>query len=403
MAKLDLAQVPDPELRGRRVLVRVDFNVPLTPDGGVADDLRIRATLPTIRHLLKRGAALILLSHLGRPKGEPRAEFSLEPVARRLGELLGRPVGFVGELVGPRAAEAVSALRSGDVLLLENTRFHPGETANDPQLARELAGYGDLFVNDAFGAAHRAHASTAGVAEAIRGRGGRAVAGFLMERELRFLGEALRAPERPFVAVLGGAKISGKIDLIENLLPRVDRLVIGGAMANTFLRALGFETGTSLVEEDRMELAGQILDRTGSALLLPVDLVVADRIAPDARTENVERHAVPPDRSIGDIGVRSREVFAGEIAAARTVLWNGPVGVFEMAPFAEGTLALARAIAAASDCGAVSVLGGGDTAAAAEAAGVAGRMTHVSTGGGAALEFLGGQELPGVAALSDAE
>lgn len=400
---MTLSALPDGELRGRRVLLRVDFNVPLTPACEVADDTRIRAALPTIRHLLERHAAVIAFSHLGRPRGQPRPELSLRPVARRLEELLGRPVAFVPETVGERVVEAARAVEPGQVVVLENTRFHPGDTTNDPELARQLAGLGNLFVNDAFGAAHRAHATTAGVAEAVRAGGGRAVAGFLLERELRFLGEALAEPERPFVAVLGGAKISGKIEVIENLLPRVNRLLMGGAMANTFFRALGLETGTSLVEEERVELARELLDRAGPKLLLPVDVVVAEQVADGVATQNVERDAVPADRAIGDVGTRTREVFASEIAGARTILWNGPLGVFELPAFAGGTHALAHAIAAAADGGAVTVLGGGDTAAAAEAAGVTERMTHVSTGGGAALEFLGGVELPGVAALDGAQ
>lgn len=402
-AKLTLAALPDGEVRGHRVLLRVDFNVPLSPAGEVADDTRMRASLPTIRNLVDRGAAVIILSHLGRPKGVARADLSLAPVASRLAELLAWPVRFGPELTGPRAAEAIRALRPREIIVLENTRFHPGETANSPELARELAATVDLFVNDAFGAAHRAHASTAGVAEALRTRGGRAVAGFLMERELRFLGDALSQPEAPYVVLLGGVKISGKIELMERLLPRADRLLVGGAMANTFYRALGLETGTSLVEEDRVEFARDLLGRAGGKLMLPVDVIVAEEIAENSATVNVDRDAVAPTLSIGDIGTRTRTIFSDELAGARTILWNGPVGAFEVASFAEGTLHLARAIARASDRGALTVLGGGDTAAAASAAGVADRMTHVSTGGGAALEFLAGMELPGVAALDDLE
>ncbi|MBI4519546.1 MAG: phosphoglycerate kinase [Gemmatimonadetes bacterium] len=402
-AKLTLAALPAGEVRGHRVLLRVDFNVPLSPAGEVADDTRMRASLPTIRNLVDRGAAVIILSHLGRPKGVARADLSLAPVASRLAELLALPVRFVPELTGPRAAEAIRALRPREIIVLENTRFHPGETANSPELARELAATVDLFVNDAFGAAHRAHASTAGVAEALRTRGGRAVAGFLMERELRFLGDALSQPEAPYVVLLGGVKISGKIELMERLLPRADRLLVGGAMANTFYRALGLETGTSLVEEDRVEFARDLLGRAGGKLMLPVDVIVAEEIAENSATVNVDRDAVAPTLSIGDIGTRTRTIFSDELAGARTILWNGPVGAFEVASFAEGTLHLARAIARASDRGALTVLGGGDTAAAASAAGVADRMTHVSTGGGAALEFLAGMELPGVAALDDLE
>lgn len=403
MPKLTLAALPDGEVRGRRVLLRVDFNVPLSPVGEVADDTRMRVSLPTIRNLVDRGAAVIILSHLGRPKGQARPDLSLAPVARRLAELLALPVRFVPEVSGPRAAEAIRALRPQEIIVLENTRFHPGETANSPEFARELAAAVDLFVNDAFGAAHRAHASIAGVAEVLRARGAHAVAGFLMERELRFLGDALSQPEGPYVVLLGGVKISGKIELIERLLPRADRLLVGGAMANTFYRALGLETGTSVVEEDRVEFARDLLDRAGAKLMLPVDVIVAEEIADNVAPVNVDRDAVAPDRSIGDIGTRSRAIFSHELAGARTILWNGPVGAFEVPSFAEGTLQLARAIARASDAGALTVLGGGDTAAAAGAAGVAVRMTHVSTGGGAALEFLSGVELPGVAALDDLE
>ncbi len=394
----------DPDrLKDRTALVRVDFNVPLDPEGRITDDARIRAVLPTLRHLVEAGARVVLLSHLGRPGGRPDPALSLRPVAARLEELLRRPVRFVEELVGGEAERAVRGLEAGEVLLLENTRFHPGETGNDPELAAALAGLADLFVNDAFGAAHRAHATTSGVAEAVRRRGGEAVAGFLLERELHFLSRALEDPERPFVAVMGGAKISGKIDLIRSLLPRVDRLLVGGAMANTFFRALGLETGRSLVEEDRVEVARETLQGAGDRLLLPVDCVVAEEISPDARTREVERTGVGPHDRIGDVGSRTRALFTGEIRRARTVVWNGPMGVFEVEPFAEGTLEVARAVAEVTDAGGLTVVGGGDSAAAAERAGVVDRLTHVSTGGGASLELLAGAELPGVAALSTVE
>ncbi len=400
MRKLTLADVPDEELRSRRVLVRVDYNVPLE-DGGVSDDTRIVATLPTLRYLLDRGSRVILVSHLGRPKGRAVAEMSLRPVAGRLGELVEAPVRFVPDVAGEEAREAAGKLEDGEILLLENVRFLPGEEKDDPQLAEALADMADLYVNDAFGSAHRAHASTAGVAEVMKERGRRAVAGLLMERELRFLGAALESPARPFVAILGGAKISGKIDVIENLLPGVDRLLIGGAMANTFFRALGLDTGRSLVEQERIGMARHLLETAGDQLLLPVDCVVATRPAADAERRIVDRAEVPDDMMVLDIGPASVGAFEEEVGRAATVLWNGPVGMFEVAPFAEGTFELARAVASATDRGATTILGGGDTAAAATQAGVANRMTHVSTGGGAALEFLEGKTLPGVAALSD--
>ncbi len=394
-----IADLSPDQISGRRIFVRVDFNVPLDPDGRIADDSRIVQALPTLRHLLKAGGRLVVASHFGRPKGGPDPAFSLRPVASHLAGLLDYPVRFVPELVGPGVLAAVDALGDGELLLLENTRFHLGETKNDPELSRRLAELGDLFVNDAFGAAHRAHASTVGVADAIRARGGEAVAGFLMEKELRFLGMALGDPRRPFVAILGGAKISGKIDVIHALLPRVDRLIVGGAMANTFFRALGLETGGSLVEEDRIEMARAILAEGGERILLPVDCVVAREIREDAETREVARDSVGPTDRIGDIGPGSRELFAQALAGAGTVVWNGPMGVFEIAPFSRGTLAVARAVAEVTAAGGTTVVGGGDSAAAAEQAGVAERLSHVSTGGGASLEFLAGAVLPGVAAL----
>lgn len=403
MAKKSLADLPAGALSGVRVLVRVDYNVPLDAEGRVTDDTRIRETLPTLRTLVGAGARVVLCAHLGRPDGAPDPRASLRPVADRLQDLLGQPVAFSPETVGPAAGAAVSALAPGGVLLLENTRFLPGETKNDPELAAGLAALADHYVNDAFGAAHRAHASTEGVARAVRAVGGEAVAGLLMERELRFLGGVLEAPERPFVAILGGAKISGKIDVIEAILPRVDRLLIGGAMANTFFRALGLETGASLVEEDRVPVARDLLERGGERILLPVDARVADTITEDAVTRAVPRDGVAEGDRIGDIGPDSVDLFGAEIARARTILWNGPMGVFEMAPFAAGTVEVAHAVAAAADGGATVVVGGGDSAAAAAAAGVSHRMTHISTGGGASLEFLAGASLPGVEALSDRE
>lgn len=402
MAKRLLRTLAPEQLKGRRVLVRADLNVPL--DGGtVTDETRIRASLPTLDLLTEAGARVVLMSHLGRPKGSPDPDFSLAPVARRLASLCGAPVRFVADTVGDEARAAVEALAEGEVLLLENTRFLPGETDDDPALGESMAGLGDLYVNDAFGSAHRAHASTAGVARAVKASGGLAVAGLLMEKELAFLGDALDHPERPFVAILGGAKISGKIDVVEALLPRVDRLLIGGAMANTFLLALGLPVGKSLVEEDRVSMARELMDRAGDRLVLPVDCRVAQGIAPDAVTRVAPRDGVGDGEVIGDIGPETEGLYRDVVRDARTILWNGPMGVFEMEPFAHGTLALARAVAETTDAGATSVLGGGDSAAAAEVAGVTDRLTHVSTGGGASLEFLAGAELPGVAVLSDQE
>jgi len=394
-----VADLSEERITESRILVRVDFNVPLDSDGRITDDTRIVRALPTLSYLLERGGRLVVTSHLGRPKGEPKPEFSLRPVADHLSTLLKFPVRFLPDLIGDSAAAAVEALKNGELLLLENTRFHPGETKNDPDLSRALAAFGDLYVNDAFGAAHRAHASTVGAAEVIRAKGGAAVAGLLMERELKYLGLALGDPQRPFLAVLGGAKISGKIEVIQSLLPRVDRLIIGGAMANTFFRALGLETGRSLVEEDRLDLARTTLQDAGETLFLPVDCVVAEEISPDAETRAVDRGEVAAEDLIGDIGPASRAMFSEVLASARTVVWNGPMGVFEMDPFAEGTLAVARAVADVTDAGGITVVGGGDSVSAAEKAGVTGRLTHVSTGGGASLEFLAGSVLPGVAAL----
>jgi phosphoglycerate kinase len=401
MDRLTIRDLPEPQLRGRRVLVRVDYNVPLAGDR-VTDDTRIRATLPTLEHLLARGARLVLISHLGRPQGRPDPAYSLAPAAERLRQLVSAPVSFVDEVVGERARAAAEALGPGEILVLQNVRFHPEEEANDPAFARHLAELADVYVNDAFGSAHRAHASTAGVAEVVRERGGVAAAGLLLERELAFLGRALQAPERPFVAILGGAKISGKIDVIENLLPRVDQLVIGGAMANTFLRALGLETGRSLVEEDRVPLATELLRRAESRIILPVDAVVAAEADADSPARVLDRDNIPAEGRVLDIGPKSVATFRQYVERARTVLWNGPMGMFELERFAGGTDGVARAVADATARGATTIIGGGDTAAAVEAAGLADRMTHVSTGGGASLEFLEGRILPGVAALTPA-
>jgi phosphoglycerate kinase len=397
LEKLTVRDLSDAQLRGKRALVRVDYNVPLDEAGRVEDDVRIRATLPTLQLLREEGASLVLMSHLGRPKGEPDPRLSLRPVAGRLAELLGDDVGFVAATVSQGAVARSRELGPGQVLLLENTRFDPRETKNDPSMSRELAALGDVYVNDAFGAAHRAHASTAGVAEFLKP----AVAGLLMERELEYLGRLLGEVARPFVAVLGGAKVSGKIDLIERFLGKVDRLCIGGAMACTFLRAMGLETGKSLVEEDLVELASRMLEQAGDALVLPSDAVVAPAIDRGDDSHVVSREAIPAAEMLLDIGPASAAEFAGIVRGARTILWNGPMGVFEQPAFAKGTAEVGTAVADATTAGATSVVGGGDSAAAVAELGLADRMSHVSTGGGASLEFLAGKELPGVAALSD--
>lgn len=394
--KRTLASLDPAALEGRRALVRVDFNCPIA-DGRVTDDLRIRAALPTITYLRDRGARVVLLSHLGRPKGKPDPKYSMRPVVRALEALLGSPVTFLDDPTSDAAAATVRHLPRGGIAVAENTRFHPGEEKNDPGLAARFAALGDLFVNDAFGSAHRAHASTEGVAHLLKP----AVSGFLMEQELQYLGDALRDPARPFVAVMGGAKISGKIDLIEALLPTVDAILVGGAMACTFFKAMGLEVGTSLVEEDRVAMAGTLLARAGDKLVLPAGAVVAQQLSPHARTQSVPREGIPPGWAMLDIDPATEQAFAARIEAAGTVVWNGPMGVFETPPFDHGTLAIARAMARATDGGTITVVGGGDSAAAVAAASLADRMTHVSTGGGASLEFLEGKVLPGVAALDE--
>ena len=401
MNKLTLDDLPESALRGKRVLMRVDYNVPLDGDGKITDDTRITATLPTLRQLIDSGARVVLLSHFGRPKGKVVPEMSLRPCAARLGELLGREVAFSEHVADAEAVAATRALGDGGVLLLENTRFLPGEEKNDPELARQMAELGDVFVNDAFGAAHRAHSSTAGVAEVMKGQGKPVVAGLLMAKELEYLGGALENPARPFVAILGGAKISGKIDVINALLPRVDRLLIGGAMANTFFRAMGLQTGTSLVEDDRVEMARGLVASSGDKLRLPVDCIVTDRLEPGAGRTAVARDAIPADRMVADIGPETVERYRVDLAGAKTVLWNGPMGVFEVPEFADGTRGVAEAVARATDGGATTIIGGGDSAAAVSELGLEDRMSHVSTGGGASLEFLEGKELPGVAALDE--
>jgi phosphoglycerate kinase len=390
---MDKKTVRDVDVKGKRVVVRVDFNVPLK-DGAVADDRRIRAALPTIQYLLDQGAAVALMSHLGRPKGEPKPEFRMDPVADRLSQLLGTRVTKLDDCVGPKVESAVEAMKPGDVILLENTRFNPGETKNDPALADGLATLGEVYVNDAFGTAHRAHASTAGVAQHLP-----AVAGFLMEKELNYLGRALADPKRPFLAILGGAKISDKIGVIQNLLAQVDSLLIGGGMANTFFKAQGLSVGDSLVEDEALDAARELLDSAGDRLVLPVDCVVADRFDADADAKVVPVDQVSDGWRILDIGPASVAHFSNRLAAAKTVVWNGPMGVFEFPRFAEGTFAVARALAGLKD--ATTIIGGGDSAAAVEQSGLADKMSHISTGGGASLEFLEGKELPGVAALMD--
>ena len=399
MIKASLRDVPCTDLVGRAILVRADLNVPME-DGRITDDTRVREALPTLRLLQDVGARTVVISHLGRPKGLDPA-LSLQGVADLLRESIAGTVRFHPGLVGLETRAAVDSLEDGDVLVLENTRFDAGETENAPELARTLADLADVFVNDAFGVAHRAHASTTGVAEEVRRRGGKAVAGLLLDKELEVLGSLLREPERPFVAILGGAKVAGKVEVIRALLPQVDRLLVGGAMANTFLRALGLELGESLVEEDKVELAGGILRDAGDRMVLPVDCVVAKRLEDGASVRVVPRDSVQAGDRIGDIGSMSRELFGGLLSDAGTVFWNGPMGVFEIPAFREGTVAVARSVAAATDRGALTVVGGGDSAAALNVAGVADKVAHVSTGGGASLEFLAGEQLPGVTALSD--
>ena len=398
--KKTISEVDPAWLAGKTVVVRTDFNVPLN-GGHVTDDRRIRESVPTVELLTDAGARVVLLSHLGRPDGEPKREFSLEPVATRLATLLGKPVVFIPSPNGPEAALMVHHLPARGVALLENTRFHPGDESNDADLAAFWSGLGDLFVNDAFGVAHRAHASTSGLAEAMAAQGGESVAGLLMARELKFLEEALHAPERPFIAILGGAKISSKIGVISALLSRVDRLLIGGAMANTFFRAMGYHTGSSLVEEDSIELAEKLLREGKERLMLPVDCVVAHEIEAGAPTRIVSLERVADDDKIGDIGPKTRASFAEEIGRARSIVWNGPMGVFEIDGFADGTVAIAHAVAAACDRGALGVIGGGDSGAAVDRAGVADRVTHVSTGGGASIKLLAGGRLPGRDSLTD--
>jgi len=384
------------DLKGTRVFVRVDYNVPLK-DGRITDDTRIRASLPTLEYLIKGGARLVLASHLGRPKKGPAPEFSLKPVAARLQEMIGRPVAMAPDCIGPEVKTLADALGDGGVLVLENLRFHAEEEKNDPVFAKKLIEdtRATVFVNDAFGSAHRAHASTEGVSRYVR----TSVAGFLMEKELRYLGMALEGKERPFVAVLGGAKVSDKIEVIESLLPKVDSLLIGGGMAYTFFKAQGLPIGKSLVEEDKVELARALLAKAGGKICLPVDHVVASELKAEAQTKTCPVSEMPEGWMGLDIGPATAKAFSEKVRAARIVFWNGPMGVFEMKPFAAGTLAVARAMA---ESPATTVVGGGDSVAALNQASLESRITHVSTGGGASLEFMGGQILPGVACLQDA-
>ncbi|WP_409251942.1 phosphoglycerate kinase [Bacillus sp. SCS-153A] len=388
--------IKDIDLKGKRVFCRVDFNVPMS-EGNVTDETRIKAALPTIQYLSEQGAKVILASHLGRPKGQVVEELRLTPVAKRLSELLGKDVAKTDEAYGDNVKAEIEKMSEGDVLLLENVRFYAGETKNDPELAKEFAALADVYVNDAFGAAHRAHASTAGVAEHLP-----AAAGFLLEKELEVLGKALTTPERPFTAIIGGAKVKDKIGVIDNLLEKVDNLIIGGGLAYTFVKAQGHEVGKSLLEEDKIDLAKQFMKKAedkGVKFYMPVDVVVADDFSNDANTKVVAIEEIPADWEALDIGPKTREQYESVIKDSRLVIWNGPMGVFEIEKFANGTKAVAQALADAADT--YSVIGGGDSAAAVEKFDLADKMSHISTGGGASLEFMEGKELPGVSALND--
>ncbi len=385
--------IRDVDLQGKRVLMRADFNVPLDGDE-VTDDTRIRAALPTITYILEHGACLVLMSHLGRPKGQVKPEFSLKPVAERLGELLDQSVIMAPDCVGAEVQSMAEGLKPGEVMLLENTRFHAGERDNDAGFAKQLAALGEIFVNDAFGTAHRAHASTEGVTHYLP-----SVAGFLIEKEIKYLGQATSNPEHPYIVILGGAKISDKIGVIENMLGQADKILIGGGMANTFFKAQGLEMGDSLVEDDVLDTAKTLLDKGGDTLVLPTDAVVADAFDNDANTKVVGVDEVTPGWRILDIGPQTVAAFKAILKTAKTVAWNGPMGVFEMETFAQGTFAIAKTLA---DLDAVTVIGGGDSASAVQKAGIADEVSHVSTGGGASLTFLEGQPLPGLVALDDA-
>ncbi|RBP41606.1 phosphoglycerate kinase [Garciella nitratireducens] len=395
---LNKKSIQDVDVKSKRVIMRVDFNVPLDENGKITDETRIIAALPTIQYLIEQGAKLILISHLGRPKGEPNKKYSLEPVAQNLADQLGQEVTFASDdiVIGESAKQAVSAMKDGEIVLLENVRFRKEETKNDEEFAKELASLADIFVNDAFGTAHRAHASTVGIAKFLP-----AYAGLLIEKELKIMGGALENPKRPFVAILGGAKVSDKIGVINNLLDKVDSLIIGGGMSYTFLKAQGYEVGTSLLEEDKLDLAKELLNKAkekGVELLLPIDVVVAKEFKADAQHKTVSSHEIPSNFMGLDIGQKSVEVFSKTIQNANTIVWNGPMGVFEMPAFAKGTEAIAKALA---DSHATTIIGGGDSAAAVKQLGYADKMTHISTGGGASLELLEGKELPGISVLED--
>lgn len=399
MAKKTVADISDKDLKGKRVFVRCDFNVPLDDKQNITSDKRIKASLPTIEFLNKNGAILILASHLGRPKGEVKKELSLAPVQKRLSELLKKEVKMVSDCIGPEVKQAVAGLKEGDILLLENLRFHKAETKNDPAFAKELASLADIYVSDAFGTVHRAHASTEGMAHHLP-----AYAGFLIEKELKFLGDALTEPKRPFVAIIGGAKISGKLQVLKSLLKQVDTLIVGGGMAYTFFKARGIEVGQSIVEENLVGEAKEILKAAideDVPFLLPLDHVVADKFAEDANVQIVPRTTIPEGWRGMDIGPDTIKKFSNAIKDAKTIVWNGPMGVFEMEKFAKGTLEVAKAVAKATGKGAVSIIGGGDSVSAVKKAGLADKMSHISTGGGASLEFLEGKVLPGIAVLQD--
>ncbi|MFO7524614.1 MAG: phosphoglycerate kinase [Ignavibacteriaceae bacterium] len=392
--------IDDVELKGKRVLVRVDFNVPLDENLKITDDIRITSSLPTIKKIISEGGKAILMSHLGRPKGGPNLKYSLKPAAVRLSEILEKDVNIAPDCIGTEVNALVNKMKEGDVLVLENLRFHAEEEKNDPEFAKQLAGLGDIYINDAFGSAHRAHASTEGITKFIK----TSAAGYLMQKELDYLGGAIFNPNRPYCAILGGAKISGKIDVISNLLDKVDSLIIGGGMAFTFFKAQGKEIGKSLLEEDKIELAKIVLEKAnqqGIKLLLPVDVVVAEEFKNESPSTIVEVEKIPSDKMGLDIGPETINLFSKEIQVSKTVVWNGPMGVFEMDNFAKGTFAVAQALADATINGAVTIIGGGDSAAAIAKAGLADKVSHVSTGGGASLEFLEGKVLPGVAALTD--
>jgi phosphoglycerate kinase len=399
LVKKTVADISDKDLKGKRVFVRCDFNVPLDDKQNITSDKRIIASLPTIKYLNEKGAILILASHLGRPKGEVKKEMSLAPVQKKISELLGKEIKMASDCIGPEVKKTVAGLKEGDILLLENLRFHKAETKNDPEFAKELASLAEIYVSDAFGTVHRAHASTEGIAKHLP-----AYAGFLIEKELKFLGEALTEPKKPFVAIIGGAKISGKLQVLKSLLKQVDILIVGGGMAYTFFKARGIDIGKSLCEDDLIPEAKEILKAAideGVPFLLPIDHVVADKFATDANVQVVPRTTIPEGWMGMDIGPDTVKKFSNAIKDAKTIVWNGPMGVFEMDKFAKGTLEVAKAVAKATENGAVSIIGGGDSASAVKKAGLADKMSHISTGGGASLEFLEGKVLPGIDVLQD--